>query len=225
MATRFYLADVGTPTVTPAYTAGWNVTTDADRRPLVRKLLLATLDPMVSKTINIPNLTSQNVLSRQYVGEPMRAQTILGTGTVSLVVGCTESGLTSNGFLSLVVTVVSMDGLTSRGTVYSIFTTDVEYATAQATRIVSAAAVTQTAVQAGDRLVVEIGAAVSAPAVSTNIHRYGTSGGLDFALTSALTTDLNPWVEFSQDLFTTSTNNNYQQCKVGDGMSTGEKIR
>jgi hypothetical protein len=54
--------------------------------------------------------------------------------------------------------------------------------------------------------------------------RQGNSAASDFALTAALTTDLNPWMEFSTDIFGTKLNN-YQSARVGDGMSGAERIR
>lgn len=222
MATRFYLSNGGTAAVSPAYSATWEVSTDADRKPLVRKLLLSATDALADKTINIPNLTSQDILSRQFVSEPLPPQVI--TGTVSLVISATESGVTSNGTLAVAVTLVSQDGATVRGVMFSVFGTDTEYATTASTRIVNAQALTQQTAQTGDRIVVEIGTTATTPALTTNTHRYGTSAATDFALTSALTTDLNPWIEFSQNLFP-ALSNNYQFVKVGNGMSSTERIR
>jgi hypothetical protein len=94
-----------------------------------------------------------------------------------------------------------------------------------ATRIRAQTAVTAVTTQPGDRIVVEIGGKATAPSTSaTYTMRQGDSAATDFALTSALTTDLNPWCEFSKDLYATGLNN-FQFLKVGDGMSVGEKVR
>lgn len=127
--------------------------------------------------------------------------------------------------LAIVVKVVSQDGAVVRGTLFSNFNQDTEFATTQSTRIVNAQSVTNVITQPGDRIVLEVGGHAAAPtAATTYTMRQGDNNAADFALTSALTTDLNPWLEFSQNIYSTDTNN-YQQVKVGDGLSTGEKIR
>jgi hypothetical protein len=112
-----------------------------------------------------------------------------------------------------------------RGTLFSNFLLDTEFATTTATRIIAATALTALTTQPGDRLVLELGAHAIAPTVAGSYTmRFGNSNAADFALTSALTTDLNPWMELSQDLYGTPLNN-YQHVKVESGMSTAEKIR
>jgi len=84
---------------------------------------------------------------------------------------------------------------------------------------------TTTTGQVGDRLVVEVGGHAAGPSAGGSYTmRFGNNAASDFALTSALTTDLNPWVEISQtlheDRFT-----NYQSIRADDGISVGERIR
>ena len=58
------------------------------------------------------------------------------------------------------------------------------------------------------RLVLEIGSNAAGPTAAGNFrHRIGCAAATDFALTTALTTDLNPWFELSHNLDTTSVNN------------------
>jgi hypothetical protein len=68
-----------------------------------------------------------------------------------------------------------------------------------ATRIIAAGAVTSFACNAGDRLVLEIGIHGVTPANEVMQMRVGDPTAVaDFALTTALTTDLVPWGELAQ---------------------------
>lgn len=222
MATRFYLSDVGDEPVAPSYDSNWEVVTDANRKPLIRKLLLETADALNYRTVDIPDAVSQDILSYQFISEPLRAQVI--AGTVSLVIKCSENLITANASLAVVVNLFSQDGQTLRGTLFSVFSTDSEFGTTASTRIVNTQNLTQLTAQEQDRIVVEIGATVSTPVLSTFVLYRGNNAASDFALTSGLTTDLNPWIEFSQDLFSPMPNN-YQFVSAGDGTSVTEKIR
>jgi hypothetical protein len=74
------------------------------------------------------------------------------------------------------------------------------------------------------RLVLEVGGHAQAPsAAGSYTYRTGVDTGADFALTSALTTDLNPWMELSCDLNATRLNN--YQGVTSVGLSVGEKAR
>jgi hypothetical protein len=226
MATRFYLVQTGVAAISPAFDAGWGQTGQADRLRLVLQSDSKAATTLTDKTVTIPITTTQNILNRQFVSEPLTVPTTI-SGTISAVVRCLESALTANGFLQIVARVVSFDGITVRGTLFS-GATDLEFDATATTRINFGGAVTTVNALQGDRVVVEIGVAAAAPtAATTATQRFGNSATTDFALTSALTTDLNPWVEFSTT-FTVSkpmSNNNYQFVKVGDGMSVTERIR
>lgn len=203
MATRFYLQNSGAAPVSPSYSAGWEQNGEADRVKLERKAQTSLVSTLTDNALTIPITTTQDILNRQYVSEPLPAQTI--SGTFSLVVRCVETDTNANATLATLVYVVSNDGTVSRGTLFSVFGTDTEFGTTAATRIVNAAAITAQTAQFGDRIVVEIGLTATVPlALDGASQRFGTSAASDFALTSALTTDLNPWCEFSQDLWDTT---------------------
>lgn len=226
MATRFYFPaeGSGTPPVSPAFNANWEQTAQANRLNLLNKPQLSVLSTLANtSTRTVPITTTQDILCNQFVSAPLIAQRIIGT--VSLVIRALESTIDANAVLSVVVWVVSNDGGTVRGTLFSLFNTDTEFAITAATRVVNAGAVTPLTIQTGDRLVVEIGARATAPLTAqTYTIRQGNSAASDFALTSGLTTDLNTWIEFSHDLFPFVINN-FQGVKVGSGMSTVEKAR
>lgn len=228
MATRFYFqsSGAGSPSVNPSVDAGWEITTGFNRRKTPYKNLTNFQISTVSfSSPTVPITTTQDILCLQWTSEPIRAQVI--TGTFSLVIGTSESDLGTNATLAVLLKVVSQDGSISRGTLFSVFGTDTEFGTSEATRIVNAQNVSSVTAQDGDRLVIEIGVTVTSPSVGTGQATlyYGVvPGAADFALTSGLTTLLNAWWELSQDLFPPVLNN-YQSVKVGDGMSTGEKVR
>jgi hypothetical protein len=151
-----------------------------------------------------------DVIAGQFTSDPLDGdQTI--SGTVSIVLRTNESVATADAFLQLVIRVVDERGGTVRGTLFagqtqtSVVSTDdannQEFATTQTTRI---ATVTLSSVAAldTDRLVIEVGArGVASGTGWTFAHRFGRDEGVaDFALDAGLTTDLNPWIEFSQNL-------------------------
>lgn len=226
MATRFYFPAEGSgaPSLSPSFDAGWEQNGQGTRLNLVRKSQTTFESALANTgTRTVPITTTQDILLNQFVSTAIPVQTI--AGTVSLVIGCLESAATANVTLAVVVKVVDSGGA-ARGTLFSVFGTDTELATTRRTRIVSAGAISSLTTQAGDCLVVELGCHAAAPTAGTTYtFRQGYSGTqADFALTTALSTDLNPWVEFSQDLWPVLPNN-YQGAKGGDGLSFGERIR
>jgi hypothetical protein len=222
MATRFYFGSTGTPPVSPAFDARWAVTVGAVRLPLQRKLLLAAPSTLTDFSISIPVTTTQEILRAQFISDPLPPQTI--GGSWSGIVRAVESAATANANCSITIYVVSQDGQTVRGNLFNATVIDTEYATSASTVIEVVTALTSLAIQVGDRIVVEMGDHAINPAATTAIHRYGTSAASDFALTHALTTDLNPWIEFTQDLWA-GLPNNYQFVKGGDGLSFSDRIR
>lgn len=190
---------------------------------MVRNRLESVLSALAdSTTITVPITTTQDILCRQFVGPSMPAVNLIGT--FSLVVRAIESAITANVTLAVVVKLVGQDGSNQR-TLFSTFNTDTEFGTTAATRIVNAQTITTTVSIPGDRIVIEIGAHAAAPTAGTTYNmRWGNSAASDFALTSALTTDLNPWAEFSFGIFDDMFNN-FQFPSAPDGISVTEKAR
>lgn len=225
--TRFYFPSSGNaPNISPAYDSGWEQTGSADRLILIPKLQLDVATSRTGKQISVPNTTTQDILFRQFVSGPIPPTNFKTTDTVSAIIRCVESTANANASLAIVVKVVSQDGSVVRGILYSNFNIDSEFPTTDATRIMNSVNISALQTQPGDRLVIETGIHVATPSGSGNATlRFGnnsTSG--DFAMTSGLTTDLNPWFEISKDLWATVFNNQ-QFVKVGNGMSVGEKVR
>jgi len=211
MATRFYFPGDTLPSapVSPSFDGGWEQTGGAVRSILIRKGYW-TETSANSSSITIPITTTQDILNYQLISEPIRNQTI--SGTISLVVRCSTNDITTATTLAVVAKVVSNDGSTSRGTLFSVFGTDSNYPVdaSPATRIVNAQALTPLTCEFGDRIVVEVGTRATAPAVAGTAiqRRISAIGTADYALTSGLTTSLNPWVEFSTDLWGTGLRSN-----------------
>ena len=233
MATRFYFPAEGSgvPNISPAFDAGWEQTGQATRLKLLYKQGLSDLSTIgANGTRTVPITTTQDILCNQFVSDPIPTQRIDTDCLVSMVIKCLESATTANVSLALVVKVVSQDGATVRGILYSNFNIDTEFATGSAaTRIRSQVAVSLVTTQPGDRLVVEVGGHAASPtAATTYTMTQGDNNAADYALTTALTTTLNPWIEFSKNLFNVD-NQNYKSVKVSSGntgiMSLGERIR
>lgn len=201
MATRLYLPTSGAAGSSPTVSAGWGRQIAAFARfPMATakaNTALTTYTALFGAT------TTSGTLWHQWVSDTLNVdQTI--TGTVSMVVGkCAET--TANGDASLAFVLRTMIGDTSsvRGTNLSFLATDTEFplVAAAATRIHSARALTSVAALAGDRLCMEIGIWGVTPTNENMQLRFGDpTATADFALTAALTTDLDPWVELSQTI-------------------------
>jgi len=229
-ATRFYFPaeGSGTPPVSPAFDAGWEQNGQATRLKLLYKKGLSVLSALANTgTRTVPITTTQDILCNQFVSEPIPPQIFDTSILFSLVIRVLESATTANVTLAVLAKVFSQDGQTARGTLFSTFNVDTEFGTTAATRIVAQTAVTLLTTRPGDRIVIEIGGHAAAPsAATTYTMRQGNNNASDFALTSGLTTDLNPWCEFSNDLFASPFNNFQHPKAVSAGViSTTEKIR
>lgn len=167
--------------------------------------------PGDSLTVNKDTGANTDIISGQFTSQPLQGdQTI--SGTVDMVVKVSESVATADAFMQLVIRVVDERGGTVRGTLFSgqVDTSVVatpganneEFPTTIATRILSGLTLTPVAALDTDRLVIEVGTRGTVAGTGSDFHhRWGyDEGAADYALTSGLTTTLNPWIEFSQDL-------------------------
>ena len=200
MATRFYLPSSGTAPATPAMDSNWERQyTSWTRRPMPTtksNTALATLSEAYGATA-----TNQKIYA-QFVSDTLASnQTI--SGTVSMVVGkCAETSTGGDAHLAFSLRVLDRWGV-FRGTLLLRHATATEFPliASAATRIHSALAITSLACLAGDRLVLEIGLHCVTPVNEVMQMRFGDpTATSDFALTSALTTDLCPWMELSATL-------------------------
>ena len=209
-------------TTNPAYNVGWEQTAEATRLPMdvSRQLSLATT-LTTSANITVPITTVQQILSYQFtsrqVFRPIRFDTSM---LFSGVLRCSENATTNNVTICYSLRAVSPDGGTFLGTIKDTLSAGAsEYPlhASQATRIVAAGAVLAVTISAPFRLVLEIGSHAATPTAAGNFqHRIGCSAATDFALTTALTTDLNPWFELSVNLDATGLRN-HQDIFAGRG--------
>lgn len=219
--TRFYLASSGSTTLTPAFSAGWEQTGEAVRLPLVRKGS-GIVSALTDFTVTIPITTTQDILVAQFISEPLPAASVISLN-MSGIVRCVEANAGGNCFLAFVVRSFRPSTLAFQAILNFTNSPDIEAGTTASTRTMNNASAT-IALAAGDVLVVEWGFSATTPSVGTTASmRFGTNASSDFAFTSGLTTDLNPWIEFTDLGF--NLPNNYQFIKAGDGMSVTEKIR
>lgn len=230
MSTRFYLQASGAiaPPTNPAFDAGWEQTAQATRLPMVAKAQQSVQTTLAnSSAITVPITTTQQIACFQFtsdqVFDPVRLD---GSVTDSMVIRTSESNTGANAFLAYVLRAFSAAGDRPLATLASSMTNaGTEYAAAAQTRIFSAIALTPATLNEPWRLVLDIGSHAQAPTVAATFNlRPGSNAASDFALTSGLTTDLNPWIELSVNLNAQQINN-YQHVRVGNGMSTSEGIR
>jgi hypothetical protein len=230
--TRLYLHASGSAPVTPAFDAGWEQTGQAVRLPMDIKSQLEVATALANASaITVPITTTQQILGAQFVSRQVFKPTRIDASMLfSMVLRGLENATTNNVFLAYVLRAFSADGLTALATLASSMTNaGTEFVATAATRIfgngTSTVALTAATLAEPWRLVIDIGGHAQAPSAAGSFtYRYGCNAASDFALTSALTTDLNPWIELSADLGAVRLNN-YHGARVGNGMSVSEKIR
>lgn len=147
--------------------------------------------------------TTSGTCWKQWVSDTLNVDQAI-SGTMSMVVGkCAETTTNGDAHLAFSLRVMQGDTSTARGTLLQFIATSTEFplVAAAATRIHSARALTLVNALAGDRIVCEIGIHAVTPANENMQLRFGDpTATADFALTAALTTDLVPWLELSQNI-------------------------
>lgn len=227
MASRFYLHASGAqpaPTA-PTFDAGWEQTGQATRLPMELKAqLTATTTLTDSSSITVPITTTQQILCYQFTSRQVFHPVRLDASVrFSLVIRGRENATTNNVDLAYVLRAFSAQGDRALATLASSMTTATEFAATAATRIfgngTTTVALTATTIGEAWRLVLEVGGHAQAPtAAGSYIYRVGCSAASDFALTSALTTDLNPWMELSVSLEATQVRS-HQAFSAGSGVA------
>ncbi len=233
MATRFYFQNTGAPSISPNPDGGWEQTGGILRRRMPLKCTLSAPTTLGdSGAITIPITTTQQILCYQFISDDIFLPVRLDASVrFSVVIRCFENANSNNAHLAYVLRAMRPDGGLSLGTLASSMTTATEMALSgsAATRIfgngTTTVALTATTISEPWRLVLELGAHAQAPTAAGSFQlRSGCSAASDFALTSGLTTNLNPWCELSYDLNAVRMNN-YHAVRVGSGMSSTDRIR
>ncbi len=193
MATRFYLPSSGAAGASPSIDPAWNQDDFASRVALVN----AKSNTALTDQVDSYSSGAAIYLFRQYVSNPIGVVNFNSTTVSAVVRGLKNGGTTQTPRIS--IRLFHRDGTFT--TLLALASFDSAFGTSAATRIVNAAALANAASLNGDRLVVEIGISAAGGAPISGTLRFGDpTATADFALTSGLTTDLDPWVELSANI-------------------------
>lgn len=191
--TRFYLPSTGAAAVSPAY-GSWTDVPNS-RLALVRTKISSA---MTNKSASAGTGTRG---ARQYVSEPLAAQTI--SGTVKCYIRCLELDVDDNCTSRLLIRVCNNAGTAYTGTLLSLahYGTSTEFsASLRNIAFANGDTLSSLAINEGDRLVVELGNN-NAGGDNTTSLEFGDNSGTDLGENETETTANNPWIEFSADLF------------------------
>jgi hypothetical protein len=201
-ATRFYLPSTGAAAVSPAFThqATWDAVDNVDRLRCVTTKISSS---MTSKTEGKAT-TVDRQLVRQYVSDPINAQTI-SAGTVKGTVRVLESAANDNlDNISVKIVVVSRDGSTLTGTILNLgeYVGVNEFATSLTNRrVADGDTTTSVTANQGDRIVIELGFRNSATGTSVSGDmNFGDNSATDLGDNETGTAADNPFVELSNTI-------------------------
>lgn len=194
--TRFYFPSTGAAAVSPSFETGWEDTSIATRLKTVTTKIASAMTTVAFSDLDI---TDRDVLFRQYVGDPLIAQTI-NAQTLRMQIRGLETLSTNNMFVTWVVKIVSNDGTTVRGILVAITRDDVEVDATTLTNRSLTATISSLEILDGDRLVVEIGTGGDPTTVHDSSLRIGDADATDLLEDDTTTADNNPWLEFQQAL-------------------------
>lgn len=199
--TRFYLNLNTASTITPAYNAGWNITSGASR------YIMSTGkdgSAIASKTTgNTGAAAPRRCLLDQWISEPLAAQTITGTFTGQIRFQLNGVGVTGQGFVY--VRIINPNGTiaTEVGTA-----TTSNLSNTLTNRTLISLNVGTLNITAGQRICIELGMNYSVGALTTvncTISR-GSASATDLPVNNSTTTANTPWFQFSQTLIFIPTN-------------------
>lgn len=195
---RFYLPSTGTPAVSVTRSASWTATSILESRPIATSLTSTT---MTTQTLSAGLGNGTKAIFKQYISEPLAAQTISGNVT-GQIRGSTNSNSSINYMMG--IRIVSNDGTTVKQTPLNV-TAFSTYPMSSSLRnqTLASTAITSSSVDAGDRLVIEIGMTRTAAwgaAGSAHSMSYGDDSGTDLPVNKTETSAYNPWIEFSNPI-------------------------
>jgi hypothetical protein len=194
MATRFWLTSSAAPFVPVPPRGTWTDATSTTTGLLGRQPAGASTTVVASETAT----TTTNVLQGRWISGPARHSRTL-SGTVSWVMGRLQSASAATMVARVHIFVTAGDTDTVRGTLLADYTGSTPLPTTAAGSAVTGQALTPVAVQAGDRLVVEVGYQAQntvATSYSGTLY-YGATGTTDLANGSTAVTTNPGWVDFS----------------------------
>ncbi len=144
--------------------------------------------------------TEKDILFRQYVSDPILAQTIAAQA-IEFQMRVAQTDLHNELYLTLGIRVVSNDGGTIRGTILAVTRDNVEAVIALTNRRITATS-TQVISQDGDRIVIEIGMGGNPDTAASHSSSIsiGDDNGTDLPEDDTTTTAYNPWIEFANSI-------------------------
>jgi hypothetical protein len=200
-ATRYYLPSSGTPPVSPTFDSNWTDTASVVR---IRAVTSYSNTAMTDQTVTVAGFAT--TLFKQYVSDPIGVVNFNATTVSGVIRGSAAVNTLQNGDFAV--------GLVhSNGTRVLLLTTtqlDSAFSTTATTRFLAATTLPNVTSQAGDRILIEIGADNGSSTARAIIERFGdvTASG-DFLLNNTQTTDLDPWLEFSATITSSSASDNF----------------
>jgi len=196
-ATRFYLPSSGAAEIAPAYGAGWNDTAAADR---IRcgKFKKNTLTG--NKTAATPLGTNIYVLNRQFISDPIAAQSFAGTTVYGQLKGAYVTRTTNPAVRIYLVN--NIGSVIRTPDIYAIANNANTYPQTNALNRYTPASTAIGAVTAesGDRIVIEIGGYKTVNATGSYFQIFGDDNASDLPIEEATNEVSNPWIEFSRDI-------------------------
>lgn len=210
MATRLYLPSTGTPSVSPAFGSGWEVTTNADRRTAVT----ARISSAMTTKDGVGDATNTDQLLRQYIYGPLAAQTLDGTvkGVMRMASNTANIGMGASAFRIAKCngdgsTVTEIIAVTSSPEAASAAPPATEGTTLENRRLEGSPAntfaitVPSTTIDEGDFLIVELGYKDNTTDTGRFVSiSFGDDSATDLPEDETTTTADNPWVEFSDNI-------------------------
>jgi len=209
--TRFYLNLNTAAPVSPAFNAGWNVTSGANRY-----LMSPTKDgsAITSKTTgNTGAVAVRKCLLDQWISAPLATQTITGTFTGQIRFSQSNATLPNIGQGIVYLRVINVNG-TVATEVGSALTTNLT--TTLTNRTLISLPVGTLNITAGQRICIDLGWNYSAGTTTTlnATMSRGSSSATDLAVDNTTTTANNPWIQFSQTLLFAPVNDDCSGATV-----------
>lgn len=207
MATRFYFsADPETTPIQPTPSTQWETTTGFERVGLSTSIRYTD---HVTGIFSDSNQVDRDCLLRQYISYPLTTGLIVNElQSVKGQFRCNEPNAGNNMFLAIGIRIISGGGTIVRKTLVPVTRGGSEFSDGAPLVNRSFAETTASGdytVQAGDRLVVEVGAGGD-PGGAGSSHsyriRFGDKELGDLPEDQANQNDLNPWLEFPDQTLT-----------------------
>ena len=196
--TRLYLPSTGTAPVSPLFDVNWEDTGSASpaRRPLPSA---PSGSAMTTLNFMDVDMTDRDILMAQHVSPPLAGDQTITAQAIKLAIRAAEVLTSQDMFVAWMVKVVNGTGLIDRGTLVTIRRDDVELATTLTNRLIEATS-SQVDGLNGDRIVLEYGVGGDPLVSHDSSLRVGDAAGSDLPYDDTTTTDLNPFIQFAQNL-------------------------